>query len=925
MAEKDILGSGGIPKGSANASVRSRFKLDTTEFNKLAAGIKQIKADFQYLNQQLPNINNKLQRTLTLLQGIAQTKGGVSGGGGGGNTSATGGITALPLSTGSAISGNSATQMQAFAPTINNYNYINTAGLQDTTGSDTGATASRVSGRGMAAGSIALQALAASIQAVDNRMQSNYQRSLGADKLGVFYRQTQGMNLGQYKDMRQSMTGYRLGYGGIDTLLSLQAQTGLSAQRNAAGAEMLRTVSGYSYSTGDIANMMATMSTAPVNNRMTMMLGTGMYGPGGQQRDIGQVIKDITKRSGLTNSDVLKGARQSGSVTRARLQAMGVPPDMIDMVLDYAESNVQFQKKTGSVDMYDPSKKKDRTAMGIEDAFATQAEETTRVKEARDEQFYRRQSDNFADFEKNLQKVNELLGDFEDALSGVVGARIGNPIIGKGSIGSKAIGGGLIGIGALMSVLSGGTLAPIGVGMSAIGAGMIAGDPIGKPKGAGSKIPIGYGKTPKRISLDELAVHPDFSPLNSKFKERLMRMFAENPNVGLGDGIRSETDQQRLFLSRYQEDPNGDISWNGKRYRHVSGAAAAPPGKSMHEIGLAADLVGDLDWVQKNAARFGLKTFGDVLGEPWHVQPAELPNSRWEYEKAGASWGMPAGSMRDATGTDPTTGAPVGGVVVGDKVVSSPSSGSGYETFQGISLSDQMGAIAASNQMAMGGVGGSEVVSRMSVTGTTTGSSPQVAGTVSSGAMDPRDIARLLYSKGFRGATLTKMLAISGRESSWDPSAFNGKPPDKSYGLFQINMLDTEKMKLGTSRREQFNISNDEQLFDPTTNVKAAWIVSGGGDNLAPWNKDGNPLTSTEQWMPKAQAVVSELGYGQGDPMPTRSSGGTVQVNGGSTITIAPNIYITGSNNSTQDARRIAQEVVQIMEKEIRKEAMRSS
>ena len=119
------------------------------------------------------------------MQGIAQTKGGISGGGGGGNTSATGGITALPLSTGSAISGNSATQMQAFAPTINNY--INTAGLQGTTGSDTGATASRVSGRGIAAGSIALQALAASIQAVDARMQNNYQRSLGADKLGVFY------------------------------------------------------------------------------------------------------------------------------------------------------------------------------------------------------------------------------------------------------------------------------------------------------------------------------------------------------------------------------------------------------------------------------------------------------------------------------------------------------------------------------------------------------------------------------------------------------------------------------------------------------------------------------------------------------------------------------------------------------------------
>jgi hypothetical protein len=62
MAEKDLLGNSGIPKGSANATVRSRFKLDTKEFDKLAAGIKQIKADFQYLNQQLPNINTKLEK-----------------------------------------------------------------------------------------------------------------------------------------------------------------------------------------------------------------------------------------------------------------------------------------------------------------------------------------------------------------------------------------------------------------------------------------------------------------------------------------------------------------------------------------------------------------------------------------------------------------------------------------------------------------------------------------------------------------------------------------------------------------------------------------------------------------------------------------------------------------------------------------------
>lgn len=906
MAEKDLTGNSGIPKGSANATVRSRFKLDTKEFDKLAAGIKQIKADFQYLNAQLPNINTKLEKTLRLMQGISKVNTGM---GGGGNTTPTGGITNLPITQGNAASAN-----QVNNPTMNLF-----FGGQQPMGGGGGGGETSTKSRDGRYGAVALQALNAAIQAVDARMQSNYERSLGADKLAVFYRQTQGMQQGQYTDLRQGLAGSRLGYGGIDTLLSLQAQTGLSATKNVAGVEMLRTVSGYSYSTGDVANMMATMASAPVNNRMTMMLGTGMYGPGGQQRDIGQVIKDITKRSGLTNADVLKGARQAGSVTRARLQAMGVPPDMIDMVLDYAESNVQFQKKTGSVDMYDPSKKKDRTAMGIEDTFATQAEETARVREQKDENFYRRQADNFADFERNTQKVTKALGALEETLSGLIGARIGSPLIGKGSMGSRALGG--------LAMLGGAALSttPFGIPLMMLGGTlMMNGDPM--PSGAQNstkKIPMGYGKTPKRVSLGELSVHPEFSSLNTKFKERLMRMFAENPNVGLGDGIRSETDQRNLFLSRYVEDPNGEVSWNGKRWRHAAGAPAAPPGKSMHEIGLAADLVGDLDWVQKNAARFGLKTFGDVLGEPWHIQPAELPNSRWEYEKQGAPWGMPAGATRDATPTDPTTGEPVGGVVVGDKIVAHPtgSLGGGYETYQGLSLSDQMGAISANNQILMGGVGGSDAVSSMSVTGTTTSSTPQVAGTRSGGAMDPRDIARIMYKRGFPVKDIAKMLAIAGRESNWMPSAFNGKPPDKSYGLFQINMIDT----LGPSRRKLFGISKDEELFDPKVNIKAARLLFGSG-NYKPWEKGGNPLADTEQFMPRAQAVVKELGYGQGDPMPMRGgSGGSVQVNGGSTITIAPNIYITSSGNNQQDARRMAQEIVQIMEKEVRKEALRSS
>lgn len=909
MAEKDL-------------SVRSRFKLDTKEFEKIAVGVEKMRKDFKTLETALPKINTQLEKTLKLLQGISKINLGNMGGGGSGNTSSTGGITNLPLQ-----SADTAVANQIAAPTYNTY--IMGSGMGPGGGGGGGGTAARGGGGlGRTAG-MAAQALSAAIAAMDSRMQSNYDRSLGADRLGVYYQQTRGITQSQYMNQyRAPLAGNRLGYGGIDTLLALQASTGLNAQLNAGGVEMLRTVSGFSYSTGDIAGMMATMASPTVNNRLTMMLGTGMYGPGGQQRDIGKVIQDITKRSGLTNADVLRGARQAGSVTRTRLEAMGVPPDMIDMVLDYAETNVQYQKKTGSVEMYDPSRKRDRTLMGIEDNFATQAEETIKTREARDEQFYRRQADNFAKFETNIQRVTEALGRLEDKLSGIVGARIGGPVIGRGSLMSKGVGGGMMLAGGLLSALVPGGAAA-GLPLALLGMGLIGGDPMPSNKttaqNAPKTVPFGYGGQPKRVSLSQLESHSEFAPLNTTFKKRLMAMFAENPNVGLGDGIRSEAQQRQGFLERYREDPNGEVHWNGKRWRHVSGAPMAPPGKSMHEIGLAADLVGDLDWVVKNAHRFGLKHFGDVLGEPWHVQPAELPNSRWEYEKSGAPWGMPAGATRDATATDPTTGEPVGGIVVGDRMVKnmqSLGSGVGLESFQGLAMSDQLAAISAWNQSKMAGGGGSDVTSYSSVTGRTTSATPQAAGTIPAGAMDPVDIARLLYRRKFGGRDITNMLAIAGRESGWRPRAFNGKPPDLSYGLFQINMLGD----MGKVRAKRYGISSYEELFDPATNVKAARLEFGDG-NYAPWSIDGNPMARTAEWMPKAQAVTKALGYDSGDPMPapTRGGGGSVQVNGGSTITIAPNIYITSSGNNQQDARRMAQEIIQIMEKEVRKEALRSS
>jgi hypothetical protein len=322
---------------------------------------------------------------------------------------------------------------------INNYGDSGKGG-----GAQPGGGAAAGGGKGMAANYIA-QAVTALIGATDNRIKDGYQKVMSADKLGVYYQQQMGISQDQYQSgMRQPLTGYRIGADGVNTLLALQAATGIKAEGQIKGIEGLRAVSGYSLSTGDLASMTQTLGSAQVNNRMTMMLGTGLYGVGGKQKSVDQVIKEAAQNSGLVGprgEKILEGARQDGSVTRTRFEAMGMGTDLQNLVFDYAQSANQFTKKSGGkMGAYDPSNRAHTKIMGIEDNAATQAEETTARKGNRDEQFYADQADNYARMEKNLQATTDALAKFEHALRGIIGERIGSKAFGMGSMGSKVLG-----------------------------------------------------------------------------------------------------------------------------------------------------------------------------------------------------------------------------------------------------------------------------------------------------------------------------------------------------------------------------------------------------------------------------------------------------------------------------------------------------
>jgi len=145
----------------------------------------------------------------------------------------------------------------------------------------------------------------------------------------------------------------------------------------------------------------------------------------------------------------------------------------------------------------------------------------------------------------------------------------------------------------------------------------------------------------KRVSMQQVEARQTFQLLHPTMQQRVKDlMLASEGKVGLGEGFRSMDVQKALFLSRYVPDPNGSTFFDGQRWRKKDPklATAAPPGRSMHELGLACDLTGDMKFIAQQGATFSLKNFANVNKEPWHVQPIELPNSRQEYEKMGAPW-----------------------------------------------------------------------------------------------------------------------------------------------------------------------------------------------------------------------------------------------------------------------------------------------
>jgi len=912
----DSPAEGAAASAMGNSVVNSRLSVDLTmlkglneELTKLDGNVKKIKEKFSSLTKEAKDLTTQLNKAATAM-GKVTGKGGGSG--------------YLDMSKGMPeVAEIREVQMQSVERILSALG--KGGGIASGMGLG-GGGGGKILGGLKAFGNnpyvqVAGQALQAVGQTIDDRVDRNKSYALPADRLSVQLQQQYGMSqMDVMTQLRGPLRQYKLGEGGINELLAMQSRTGINARMQASSVESMRAMSGYAYSAGDITNYIESMGQADTVNRMFMMTGTSLYGIGGKQKSAQQVNQELIQRLGLNNREIIEGGRQSGSMLRQRMAMAGLDEGAQDMLLQYAESNISFREKGGK-GFYDPSKKGDRERMGIEGNYATQAEETERVKINREEQMYKRQADNYAQMEKNIQLVNKALGEFEDRLSGVIGAKTSvrgfkgllSPALGiAGAIGGAFLGG------------------PAGA-MAGYGIGSAVGGFFGDATGGGAASP---GQIAKENPTQKPQNTAALSQLKPVLREPLSRLLSDRPGISIGQGYRSPEAQKKMFLERYyRTDKETNTYWDGSYWEKKPGVAmAAPPGLSYHEIGLAADLVfasdADRQYLQANASKYGLDEFSRH-GEPWHVQSKAYPASRRHYEEEGATYG---------TVEDPETKYTP--ETVGVITETGPEGQSGVGMVMGAEIKQQLSmseSMAVFQEQGVGGLNLGNPKKKDDQKDKDRGTANKTKSNVdlSGNAVNPQDLARMLEKRGFQKNDVWKMLAISWRESRLNPRAHVKDSDDDSYGLFQINMLGD----LGPGRRKQYRITNDDELFDPKVNVRAARMLYGDGRGIKHWSHGGNPLggipDTTVKW---AKEVATSVGLPvTGDPFDTgympmpkkqvMSSQKSVanSTTNNNSYNINPTINVNSTGSAPVDAARLAKEVSKLIEREVQMINVRNS
>lgn len=122
--------------------------------------------------------------------------------------------------------------------------------------------------------------------------------------------------------------------------------------------------------------------------------------------------------------------------------------------------------------------------------------------------------------------------------------------------------------------------------------------------------------------------------------------------------------------------------------------------------------------------------------------------------------------------------------------------------------------------------------------------------------MDQSQGYSLAKAAGLPDAKAKIAAAIMMAESGGNPTAHNGNAAtdDDSYGLWQINM----RGDLGPSRRLQFGLKANTDLFSPTVNAQAMSELSKQGQDFTKWTTftTSKPERSYKRFMGNTVSVV---------------------------------------------------------------------
>lgn len=274
--------------------------------------------------------------------------------------------------------------------------------------------------------------------------------------------------------------------------------------------------------------------------------------------------------------------------------------------------------------------------------------------------------------------------------------------------------------------------------------------------------------------LGEFVSQEQLKGLNESFAQRLAQLIsASGGRLRLVSGYRSVERQAQLWANAL------------KKYGSEKAARkwVAPPGKSNHGRGIAADL-GPGPGVSKDQAyalirqlapKFGLHT--PMSWEPWHVE------------------GIDGEAHEDAHTTPPDDFTAADPMAEKMSILGNMLGGGAEDPMKALMEMVQGRATTAQGTATTGG----------SVSGTGINAVVQAA-----------------KAAGFSGDSLVTAIAVAMAESGGVPQKSKYKG-EESYGMWQVHIPSHPEYTPG-------------QMMDPMQNAQAAFKISGGGANWKPWS-----------------------------------------------------------------------------------------